>query len=71
VSKLNASTRPNHDHCLSAYSPDPCGDSCRALRQVSSIPQGSGLWAGLPNRAQAEHAVRRNRIGIPEGSAKA
>lgn len=63
---MNVPRDKNHDRYLSAYSPDPCGDSCRALRQVSSIPQGSGLWAGL--REPAANNSRRNGGRRPEGS---
>jgi hypothetical protein len=66
---LNAAPRINHDRYLSACHHDHVGDFCRSLRRFSVLPAWSWLWAGLPNRAQAERAVRRNRIGIPEGSA--
>jgi hypothetical protein len=52
---------------LSACHPDHDVDFCRALRQVSSIPQGSGLWAGL--REPDANNSGRNGGRIPEGSA--
>lgn len=44
---MSVATRTNHERYPTAYHPDPCGESCRALRQFSSLPQGSGWWAGL------------------------